>query len=161
MTEKNRQNQPYPESAAHHSHLLKTLQSQMHPQCVFCGPHHPRGYRLTFSTHADGHVEASFPCKRLYQGYESCLHGGVIASLLDSAMTNCLFAHGRACLTGELTIRFFKPVVVNQYAIVSARITKSFPPLYCTESIVRQNGQIMAKATAKFMDTSTGKEVCR
>ncbi len=134
--------------------MMKTIQPQVHPQCIICGSRHPQGFRLKFNAHADGHVEASFPCKRLYQGYEGYLHGGVIASLLDSAMTNCLFAHGRACLTGELTIRFLKPVIVNQPVIVSARITRSLPPLYHTEAGVQQNGQIMAKATAKFMEAS-------
>jgi len=133
---------------------IATLRSRLHSQCILCGTKHPRGLRLAFNTHADGHVEAQFPCDRLYQGYTGYLHGGVIAALLDSAMTNCLFAHGRVGLTGELNVRFLKPVIVSQPAMVSARITESLGPLFYMEADIRQNGQIMAKASAKFMEAS-------
>ncbi len=74
---------------------MATLQSRLHSQCILCGADHPQGLRLAFNTDANGRVKAEFPCDRMYQGYDGYLHGGVIAALLDSAMTNCLFAHGR------------------------------------------------------------------
>jgi len=129
------------------------LQARLHSQCMLCGAEHPQGLRLAFRTHADGHVEATFPCERLYQGYTGYLHGGVIAALLDSAMTNCLFAHGHATLTGELNVRFLKPVAVSTPAIISAWVVESFPPLFRMEADLRQNGKSMARATAKFMET--------
>lgn len=133
---------------------LKTLQSNFHAQCLLCGADHPQGLKLVFSTHPDGHVAASFPCDQIYQGYTGYLHGGVIAALLDSAMTNCLFAHGKAALTGALNIRFLKPVVVNRNATVTARAAKSAPPLFYMMGELLQNGRIMAKASATFMDAS-------
>lgn len=45
------------------------LRSRLHSQCILCGAEHQQGLRLAFNTHADGHVEATFPCDRLYQGY--------------------------------------------------------------------------------------------
>jgi uncharacterized protein (TIGR00369 family) len=131
---------------------LTALQVRLHAQCVLCGADHPQGLRLAFHTYADGHVETEFPCDRLYQGYTGYLHGGIIAALLDSAMTNCLFAHGRVAMTGELKVRFLKPVSVECTAMVSARLTKSRPPLFYMEADVRQNGCVMAKATAKFLE---------
>ncbi|MBM4148104.1 MAG: PaaI family thioesterase [Lentisphaerae bacterium] len=131
---------------------LKALQSRFHAQCLLCGADHPQGLQLAFSTHSDGHVEAPFPCDRLYQGYTGYLHGGVIAALLDSAMTNCLFAHERAALTGELNVRFLKPVLVSRPAIVIARLVESLAPLFKLNGEVRQDGDIMARATAKFME---------
>lgn len=133
---------------------MADLQARLHSHCVLCGAEHPQGLRLVFSTHADGHVEATFPCERLYQGYTGYLHGGVIAALLDGAMTNCLFAHGKAALTGELNIRFRKPVATSHPATVIAQIAKSLPPLFHMEATVCQNDQLMARATAKFMEAS-------
>ena len=130
------------------------LQARLHSQCMLCGAEHPQGLRLAFRTHADGHVEATFPCERLYQGYTGYLHGGVIAALLDSAMTNCLFAHGQATLTGELNVRFLKPVVISRSAIVSARLAESLPPLFHMEADLRQGQEIVARATAKFVEAS-------
>jgi len=131
---------------------MPELPSNLHAQCMLCGSEHPRGFRLVFDTHADGHVEAQFSCDRLYQGYTGYLHGGVIAALLDSAMTNCLFAKGRVALTGELSVRFLKPVIVNRSAVVSARVVESLAPLFKMNGDVRQDGVIMARATAKFME---------
>jgi uncharacterized protein (TIGR00369 family) len=130
---------------------MTALQARLHSQCVLCGADHPQGLRLVFHTHTDGHVDAEFSCDRQYQGYTGYLHGGIIAALLDSAMTNCLFAHGRVAMTGELKVRFLKPVGVDCPARVSARLAESHPPLFCMEADVRQNGSVMAKATAKFM----------
>ncbi len=131
---------------------MTALQSRLHAQCIFCGVDHPQGLRLVFNTHADGRVEAEFPCDRLYQGYAGCLHGGVIASLLDSAMTNCLFAHERVAVTGELSVRYLKPVIISRPAMVSAWLVESRAPLFILDGEVRQNGEIMARATAKFME---------
>lgn len=131
---------------------LKTLQSNFHAQCLLCGADHPQGLKLVFSTHPDGHVAASFPCDQIYQGYTGYLHGGVIAALLDSAMTNCLFANGKAALTGELNVRFLKPVVVSHPALVCARLVNSLPPLFYMEASLCQHERLMAKSTAKFME---------
>ncbi len=128
------------------------LQSSLHAQCILCGAGHPQGCRLVFTTCADGRVEAVFPCDRRYQGYAGYLHGGVIAALLDSAMTNCLFAHGRVALTGELAVRFLKPVMVDRPAVVSARMDEALAPLFKMRGELRQNGVIVARATAKFME---------
>ena len=131
---------------------MTALQSKLHAQCVLCGGDHPQGLRLAFRTHADGHVEATFACDRLYQGYTGYLHGGVISALLDSAMTNCLFAHGRVAMTGELKVRFLKPVIATRPAVVGARLAKSSPPLFHMEAELRQNDVVMARATARFME---------
>ena len=38
-------------------------------------------------------------------GFPESLHRGFVAVLLDSAMTNCMFAHGLVGVTGELKVR--------------------------------------------------------
>jgi acyl-coenzyme A thioesterase PaaI-like protein len=91
----------------------------------------------------------------LFQGYDGLLHGGVIAAVLDSAMTNCLFAHGIVAVTGELTVRFLHPVLLTHEAVVKANIKESFPPLHCMEARLMQNGRIVARASARFMERAT------
>jgi uncharacterized protein (TIGR00369 family) len=130
-------------------------QSHVHAQCLLCGADHPRGIRLAFTTLADGQVEAPFACGRLYQGYAGVVHGGVIAALLDSAMTNCLFAQGRVALTGELGVRFLAPVRVECPAVVRARLVESRPPLFRMSADLSQEGVVKARATARFMEVKT------
>ena len=131
---------------------LDDLRTQMHPRCVVCSPHHPTGLWLTFTLAKDGSVAAVFAGGTAFEGYPGWLHGGVIASLLDGAMTNCLFAHGHAALTGELKVRFRHPVAADRAATVRAWIHKSCPPLHLTRAELRQDERVVAVASAKFME---------
>ena len=110
------------------------------------------GNTMRKETCQDGSIEGRFPCRRLFQGYDGLLHGGVISAVLDSAMTNCLFAHGIVAVTGELTVRFLQPVLLTHEAVVQANIKESFPPLHCMEARLMQKGRIVARATARFME---------
>ena len=123
-----------------------------HKNCVVCGPSNDRGLHVQFVTLADGGVEASFACNRAFEGYTGSLHGGVISALLDSAMTNCIFAHGHTPVTAELKVRYRHPVVTDRIAVVRGWIKRSSLPLYLMEAELLQDGQVKATATGKFMD---------
>lgn len=132
--------------------VLEQTRHKAHPQCVVCSRAGECGLGLCFSLRDDGGVEAHFACKEKFQGYEGILHGGVTSSLLDGAMTNCLFAHGIAAVTAEMTIRFRHPIVLEIPSVVRAHITNSQTPLHIVEAQVIQAGQVKAKATGKFME---------
>ncbi len=131
---------------------LTRLRDAHHASCIVCGSRNKQGMKLSFQTCPDGSIEGRFPCRRLLQGYDGLLHGGVISAVLDSAMTNCLFAHGIVAVTGELTVRFLQPVLLPHEAVGQANIKESFPPLHCVEAILMQKGRIVARATARFME---------
>ncbi len=126
--------------------------SRIHENCVVCGSSNDRGLHLQFVSLADGGVQASFDCSKAFEGYAGSLHGGVISTLLDGAMTHCIFAHGHAGVIAELRVRYRHPVVVDHIAIVRGRISRSSLPLYLMEAELLQDGQVKAIATAKFMD---------
>ena len=134
---------------------LERIRQHIHPHCVVCGPDNLAGLHLNFVALPDGSVQADFDCRRLFEGYPNTLHGGVICSLLDGAMTNCLFAHGRAALTAEMNVRFKRPVATECAATVRAWVTASCHSLYYMAADLRQDGQVMTTATAKFMEQST------
>ena len=131
---------------------LAETQARAHANCVICSPSNDRGLALEFALSGDGAVEAVFDCDKAFEGYVNMLHGGVISSLLDGAMTSCMFAHGCSAVTAELNVRFRHPVVVSQAATVRAWATRFAPPLYVVKGEVLQNGQVKATATGKFMD---------
>ena len=76
----------------------------------------------------------------------------MIASLLDGAMTNCLFARGRAAMTGELKVRYREPVIIGEEVLIRAWISRSHPPLHLLEAELKQQGCIKATASAKFIE---------
>ncbi|OGV44214.1 MAG: hypothetical protein A2X48_02550 [Lentisphaerae bacterium GWF2_49_21] len=127
-------------------------QERLHPFCIVCGKSNERGLGLSFQVCEDGGVVGRFFCSRNLQGYTGLLHGGVISSILDGAMTNCLFASGKTAVTGKLNVRFVFPVLVDHEIVVRARVKKSSPPLHVMESELVQDGRIVSRASAKFME---------
>jgi len=126
----------------------------LHRSCIVCGDGNPRGMKLRFRLAEDGSVVAEVPCREPWQGYAGVVHGGVISAILDGAMTHCLFARGTTAVTGELTVRFVLPVAVNRNATVRARVTGAWSPLYKTAAELEQDGRIVARAKAKFVERS-------
>jgi acyl-coenzyme A thioesterase PaaI-like protein len=139
-------------SSAGSQTLLKVTQARAHPFCLVCSPSNPMGLALEFVAQEDGSVSASFLAHRGLEGFEGCVHGGIIASLLDGAMTNCLFAHGRVAMTGELKVRYREPVVIGEEMLIRAWITRSHSPLHVLEAELKQHGCLRATASAKFVE---------
>jgi uncharacterized protein (TIGR00369 family) len=108
--------------------------------------------KLEFSVQTDGSVVATFPCRETLQSYPGTLHGGVIAALLDAAMTNVLFSTGVVAVTAELTVRFLAPVRLGCAAVVRGSITRATSrSLYYVGSEIEQDGRVVARASAKFV----------
>ncbi len=139
------------EYKADNSTLLRT-QERFHNACVLCGSENSAGLKLKFKVEADGSVSAEFMCPAAFQGYKGCLHGGIIAAVLDSAMTNCLFAREIAALTAELSVKYRTPVICGRQALVRAWIEKSYAPLHNLKAEILQDGRTVATAESKFIE---------
>ncbi len=131
---------------------LEITRREAHPGCIGCGLGNAHGLALEFSVRSDRGVQAEFQCSQIYQGYPGFLHGGITSLLLDSAMTNCLFAHNITAVTARLIIRYILPVAIDQCAVVKAWIREYEPPLYVLEAEVIQKNQVLVRASAKFID---------
>jgi len=105
--------------------VLVEARNRAHPNCFVCNLANPKGLHVKYVLSDNGEeVTVSFWCDKKYEGFSGAVHGGVISSILDGAMCNCLFAHGKTAVTVEITIRIRHPVVVCRMATVSARITR-------------------------------------
>lgn len=136
--------------------LLERTSNTAHAQCIVCGWAADGGLGLSFRLRSNGSVEAKFAGSPRYQGYENILHGGVVSSLLDGAMTNCLFAHGIVAVTAEMIIRFRHPTAASLPLVVRAHIGRSQSPLHIVEAEIVQEGQVKAKAQGKFLERESG-----
>jgi uncharacterized protein (TIGR00369 family) len=131
---------------------FQSTRAEAHPFCLVCSRSNPLGLGLQFEPQADGSVAAEFISHAALEGYSGLLHGGVIAAMLDGAMTNCLFAHGLQAVTGELTVRYRHPVAIGEAVIVRGWIRQSMSPLHLLEAELHQEGCLKAVASAKFME---------
>ncbi len=132
--------------------MIKRLGVKEHPDCFVCGQRHHGGLQLDFQLHPEGKVEAQFCCAWGFQGYPGYLHGGIIASLLDGAMTNCLFAHGKTAMTAELNVRYFSPIAIEKMLTIRSWIIKSRPRFFLLKSEITSEGILLAQGDGKFME---------
>jgi uncharacterized protein (TIGR00369 family) len=139
-------------NAAERDQYLPVLRQQHHANCFVCGSPRGQGLGLDFRTAPDGVVQASFACEPVFAGYPGMLHGGIICTLLDGAMTNCLFAHGLAAVTVDMNVRFRRPVAISLPAVVRGWLESKASPVYRLASEVLQDEQVVATATARFVD---------
>ena len=131
---------------------LDRTSQHAHPRCVVCTRVQQAGLGLRFRLQDDGTVEARFACNAAYQGYSGVLHGGIAAALLDGAMTNCLFAHGVAAVTAEMTARFRSPIRLGSPLTARAWLSRAHKPLYGVQAELVQEGQVKATAAGKFTE---------
>jgi len=131
---------------------LHTIRDRVHPKCIVCSFANTKGLHVNFDVAEDGSVKADFQCNEAFEGYPGVLHGGVISSILDGAMCNCIFARGQAAVTVEMTTRFRHPVATGKEATVSARIIRTSHLLHLLEAEIIQDGKIRVTAKGKFYD---------
>ncbi len=133
---------------------LVRRRAQWHAGCFGCRPTSDGGLGLRFETLPDGSVVSKFNCSAQYRGYSAWVHGGIVATLLYEAMTECLVNLGVRGITARLNIRYRRPVDVGVEAVVQARLVRADGPLYVVHAELRQNGKIRALADAKFYGQS-------
>ena len=133
--------------------VLIEVRDHVHSNCFVCNPSNPKGLHIKYVLSAIGkEIAASFCFDKKYEGFSGVVHGGVISSVLDGAMCNCLFAHGKTAVTAEMTTRFRHPVRVCRIATVSARITRYVHSLYFLEANIIQDGQLKVISKGKFYE---------
>ncbi|TWU37729.1 hypothetical protein Q31b_45180 [Novipirellula aureliae] len=140
---------------------------QEHPNCFACGANQPNddgrcsglGLGLRFELVGNGIVEATFACQQHFEGYPNMLHGGIACMLLDAAMTNCLFANQITAVTGDMNVRFRKPIVIETTAVIRAWIESPQAPLYKVAAELRQDNRIKASAHARFVERNTADQI--
>lgn len=122
-----------------------------HARCIVCGCQNPLGLNLVFRQRDDGCASARWRSDWCYQGYEGVLHGGIIAALLDGAMTHCLFQHGVCGVTCDLKIRFRKTVPCGEELEIWSRLVGVRRSIYRLQAGIVWEGEQMAAGEARFM----------
>jgi acyl-coenzyme A thioesterase PaaI-like protein len=122
-----------------------------HYNCLLCGDNNKWGLGLKFELLDDRRVYSKFKSLKMLQGYEGILHGGVQCALLDSAMVHCLFHNGIKAVTADMNIRFYKSIPCTAEIDLYGKLLEEKRSLFYMKSVIIYNGELMAKAFAKFM----------
>ncbi len=122
--------------------------------CIVCGEKdtNPNTLNVRFRIVEDG-VEVPFTPDYRQEGYKGIVHGGVITSLLDETIGWAVAVKiKKYFVTGELNIRFIKPLPIGTNVIVKGRVIehKSRYSIASGE-ITDSTGQVFARAEGKFV----------
>lgn len=122
-----------------------------HLNCFACGTENRDGLGLAFEISGEHKVKAHYVVDKHYQGYPGIVQGGIVASILDSAMTNCLFACQIEAMTVRLNVQYHLPVITEESLTVEAELVRQRGRLYELEADLIQEGILKATASGRFM----------
>lgn len=119
--------------------------------CFVCGEKNPSGLNLRFSLQ-NGKILAEFIPQKIHQGYKNIVHGGIISTLIDEAMVKAALLQGIPAITAEITVRFKKPLMVGEKAIIEASITNMNKKIIETSAkIMKEDNTLIAEGYAKLL----------
>lgn len=137
-------------TGADYENRLSEISTIHHSCCVF--KHNPPVENLRFFFQDDGTLNGEFIPTDLHQGYDSIVHGGIIAAVIDASMAQCLMGHGIIAYTAELSVRYKQPVFINDFVELKTKIVDDFKSkLFRLECCIVQNDLDKVNATAKFI----------
>ena len=128
-------------------------------RCFACGKENPWGLQVDPDIAPDGtwvKIECTPPSH--FQGWANVIHGGILSTLLDEAITYVgIASFDGPAVTAQLEVRFKKPAMAGDKLVVTANLVKLGKRLIEVEAhidsedgvrIVEGNGKVMKVAGA-------------
>jgi uncharacterized protein (TIGR00369 family) len=132
------------------------LNPRKHParnHCFGCGPDNPTGLKLEFLLAEDGSVVGLPTIPVGFEGPPGCVHGGIIATMLDEAMSKTTRALGLTTVTGQMEINYLRPVHSASPIRLEGRLLRSEGRKHWTEArILDPRGRTLATAKGLFVE---------
>lgn len=94
------------------------------PVCFACGAENPHGLRLQFHVSGAGSVVAEWTPLKCWEGFQGIIHGGIVSTVLDEAMSKAVAAATQPALTCRLEVRLRRPVVPGEPLAVRAWVVE-------------------------------------
>jgi uncharacterized protein (TIGR00369 family) len=122
-------------------------------RCFGCGQANPGGLHLEFLL-ADDHSVVSLPLiPDVFEGPQGYLHGGIIATLLDEAMSKALRARGFTAMTRHMEVDYLRPVPSGAPLRLEGQVTRNEGRKHWAEArILGSEGAVLAQGKGLFIE---------
>lgn len=95
------------------SHLAQSI-DELSGHCFGCGPRNPAGLHLQFAIDEAAHTATTtVTLDERYQGAPGYIHGGLIATLLDEAMSKLNRPLGLLAMTRHMAVDYLRPAPIH------------------------------------------------
>ncbi len=121
--------------------------------CFACGKDNPAGMHLKFSLDKERrHFVSRFRLSKRYTGPPGHCHGGIIATVLDDAMSKLNKLRDLIAATSRMTVEYLKPVPLHKPLRVESReISKRGRRLTRVAEILDEKGTVLARSRGVFV----------
>lgn len=121
--------------------------------CFVCGPENPEGMHLKFHTdQIEGRVSCGFRLGKRYTGPPAHCHGGIIATILDDAMSKLNKVYGVVAVTSKMTVEYLRPVpLYKRLQVESHHVSRRGRRLKHVAEIRDPGGTVLARSHGVFI----------
>jgi uncharacterized protein (TIGR00369 family) len=138
-----------------HEHLTPFAHSANN-RCFGCGEANEHGLRLEFLLADDGSVVSLPVVPTTFDGHPGYLHGGIIATLLDEAMSKAVRAQGSTSMTRKMEVDYLLPVPSGTPIRIEGRVVRNESRKHWAEArVVNEKGIVLAEGNGLFIEVRT------
>lgn len=121
-------------------------------QCFACGTSNEAGLGMALYRVGD-RVYADYSVPRRFRGLSKTTHGGIITTLLDEVVVSGVSHLAREmCVTTEMTVRFKKPVLLEQLVQIRAWVvSRDGSRLTGAGEIVDEQDRVLAECECSLL----------
>ncbi|MBI2940758.1 MAG: PaaI family thioesterase [Chloroflexi bacterium] len=124
---------------------------QARHHCFGCGTENPIGLRLRFSETAEGATAEFVACPE-HQGWDGIVHGGIILTLLDEALSWAVLYKCGVAVTAEIQARLRRPAPIGIPLRLEATVRAQRRTIVDCQAAIRDpDGHLLADAHARFV----------
>lgn len=120
--------------------------------CFACGNKNERGLKIDWKVEGKKTFSEFVPQKE-FQGWKNIVHGGILATLMDEAMTRLAWIACGGALTAEMTVRYLKTAVIGEKLLITGEIVEE------NRKLVLMKAEIRSAPSNELIAHSQGKAV--
>lgn len=119
-------------------------------RCFACGKRNPIGLKMDFEPNGSG-WKSTFTPSPDHQGWQGVCHGGIVATVLDEVMAQCVQRSGITAVTARLQVDFKQPISTGGDYEVWGRIVQERRKIIEAEArLTDPEGAVGARAKGTY-----------
>ena len=119
--------------------------------CFACGHDNPHGMHLKFTQEGNRFV-CNFRLGKRYTGPPGYCHGGIIATILDDAMSKLNKLRHVIAVTSKMTVEYLKPVPLHKPLHVEGREVSVKGRIHINAAEIRnEKNEVLARSRGTFI----------
>jgi acyl-coenzyme A thioesterase PaaI-like protein len=124
--------------------------------CFGCSPENPQGLKLTFETGMDDAGTITATCRvtmtRMHEGPPGHIHGGIIATLLDEAMSKLNRPLNLLAMTRSLSVDYVRPSPLYvPLLLIGKHVRRDGRKVLHTADLMLEDGTLLAHGEGFFL----------